>query len=93
MSTLDLIQQQVVQLPERMRQKLLRHLLVLMQQNDMHAHANSLSSNEYGEGLERALRVATSRNLFQEITDPVAWQRAIRCERDLPGRNGSEHDD
>ena len=34
-----------------------------------------------------ALRVLQQRGTFQQITDPVAWQREIRQDRPLPGRD------
>ena len=34
-----------------------------------------------------ALRQLQARGTFKKITDPVAWQREIRKDRPLPGRN------
>ena len=34
-----------------------------------------------------ALRQLQARGTFKKITDPVAWQRELRRDRPLPGRN------
>ena len=34
-----------------------------------------------------ALRQLQARGTFKKITDPVAWQREIRVDRPLPGRD------
>ena len=39
------------------------------------------------EAAAAALRELQRRGTFQHITDPVAWQREIRQDRPLPGRD------
>ncbi|HWK89106.1 MAG TPA: hypothetical protein VNP72_03900 [Longimicrobium sp.] len=39
-----------------------------------------------GEEMGRALEELAQMGAFSEITDPVAWQREIRRDRPLPGR-------
>ena len=39
-----------------------------------------------GKRMADALRELAKSNPFAEITDPVAWQREIRKDRPLPGR-------
>jgi hypothetical protein len=38
---------------------------------------------------QRAEALARELNRFREVADPVAWQREIRQDRPLPGRNGA----
>ena len=38
------------------------------------------------EAAAAALRLLSEMGTFREITDPVAWQREIRKDRPLPGR-------
>ena len=40
------------------------------------------------EAAMAALRRLRARGTFREIADPVAWQREIRRDRPLPGREG-----
>jgi hypothetical protein len=44
------------------------------------------SDAERGRRMAAALRKLAEMNAFAEITDPVAWQREIRKDRPLPGR-------
>ncbi len=39
-----------------------------------------------GKRMGAALRKLAEMNAFKDITDPVAWQREIRKDRPLPGR-------
>lgn len=39
-----------------------------------------------GEKLIRLLQEASGKKLFSHIQDPAAWQRDLRCDRSLPGR-------
>jgi hypothetical protein len=41
---------------------------------------------ERGRVMVEALAALVSRGTFAAITDPVAWQRAVRHERTLPAR-------
>lgn len=40
-----------------------------------------------GEKLIRLLREASDKKLFSHIQDPAAWQRDLRHDRPLPGRD------
>ena len=42
---------------------------------------------ERGAGMAAALREIASRGGIRSIPDPVAWQREIRKDRKLPGRD------
>ena len=39
-----------------------------------------------GTKLAKLMSEASEKNLFSDIKDPVAWQREIRKDRPLPGR-------
>ena len=41
----------------------------------------------HGEELARLLRMLAEKGTFDHIEDPVAWQREIRKDRPLPGRD------
>jgi len=41
-----------------------------------------------GERMVAALEKLAASGAFQDVTDPVAWQREIRRDRPLPGRDG-----
>ncbi|MDP2831727.1 MAG: hypothetical protein Q8Q28_00195 [Pseudomonadota bacterium] len=45
-----------------------------------------IDEEERGRRLAEALRKLQEAKPFAEITDPVAWQREIRQDRPLPGR-------
>ena len=47
---------------------------------------SEMSKEERGRGMAEALRELTKLNTFRDIADPVAWQREIREDRSLPGR-------
>ncbi|MEO5340862.1 MAG: hypothetical protein H7837_10180 [Magnetococcus sp. MYC-9] len=47
---------------------------------------SGISPEERQHLLAESLDVAARLNPFREITDPVAWQREIRRDRPLPGR-------
>ena len=47
---------------------------------------SEMSKEERGRGMAEALRELTKLNTFSSITEAVAWQREIREDRPLPGR-------
>lgn len=46
-----------------------------------------IDKEERGRHLAEALRQLQAANPFKDIADPVAWQREIRQDRPLPGRD------
>ena len=44
------------------------------------------SEEPNGTKLAKLMAEASKKNLFSDIKDPVAWQREIRKDRPLPGR-------
>lgn len=85
MTTLEMIASQVARLPEALRVELLHYALFLEQRI-----ANGQSARESPEDRQRllaeSLESAARLDPFQGIADPVAWQREIRQDRLLPGR-------
>lgn len=47
----------------------------------------SVISENTGEALVEAARRIRELGIFDEIEDPIAWQREIRKDRPLPGRS------
>ena len=45
-----------------------------------------MSKAERGRAMASALIQLAKANIFAEIVDPIAWQREIRQDRDLPNR-------
>ena len=48
---------------------------------------SDLPKGERGRRMRAALEKLSRLNAFAEIKDPVAWQREIRKDRPLPGRD------
>lgn len=46
-----------------------------------------VDEKERGRRLAEALRNLQAANPFKDIADPVSWQREIRQDRPLPGRD------
>jgi hypothetical protein len=57
--------------------------LELLPKNECHILENKITGRE---ALSIALDNAVRTNIFNDIKDPVAWQREIRKDRALPGR-------
>jgi hypothetical protein len=57
--------------------------LELLPKNECHILENKMAGRE---ALSIALDNAVRTNIFNDIKDPVAWQREIRKDRALPGR-------
>lgn len=49
--------------------------------------SSEFDAEERGRLLAEALRQLQAANPFKDVTDPVAWQREMRQDRPLPGRN------
>jgi hypothetical protein len=57
------------------------HVTVLEQEPSAEGHAR-------GHAMAALLEKLAERHTFATITDPVRWQRELRQERVLPGRDG-----
>lgn len=59
-------------------------ILELYPKNECHIVENL---NTQQQTLKEALEAAVATNPFADIADPAAWQREIRQDRPLPGRD------
>jgi hypothetical protein len=59
-------------------------ILELFTENECHIVENI---NTQQQALKEALEAAVATNPFADIADPAAWQREIRQDRPLPGRD------
>ena len=57
------------------------HVTILEQEPPSDAHA-------CGHAMAALLEKLAERDTFSDITDPVKWQRELRQDRVLPGRDG-----
>jgi len=61
---------------------------VLFLETQLGKHPVSLDTSERKHRLGQALEKLVEARPFGDIVDPVAWQREIRKDRPLPGREG-----
>lgn len=86
MNTLDVIAEHAARLPESLKVELLHYTLFLEQKLNNPIHTSRLIEPERRQLLRDTLEAAVRVNPFREIADPVAWQREMRQDRSLPGR-------
>ncbi|MBF0158709.1 MAG: DUF2281 domain-containing protein [Magnetococcales bacterium] len=93
MTTLEHITQHAARLPEALQIEVL-HFAMFLDQKQSTAINPSIETAESEEAiahrrdvLAKALEAAVRLNPFRDISDPVAWQREIRQDRPLPGRD------
>ncbi|MBF0132906.1 MAG: hypothetical protein HQL75_10020 [Magnetococcales bacterium] len=86
MTTLEIITSHVARLPEALRIELLHYALFLEQRFAKTGQTIEDPPEERQHLLAESMEAATRLNPFQEISDPVTWQREIRRDRPLPGR-------
>lgn len=86
MNTLENINRHVARLPEALRVELLHYALFLEQRIAAEGQTTETPPEERQRLLAESLDAASRLNPFREIPDPVAWQRQIRRDRPLPGR-------
>ena len=82
------ILQDVEQLPEVLQSEILDfvHFLKYKESKNKTTEANIQAPN--GKKIADILnRMAARESAFSDITDPVEWQRKIRKDRPLPGRD------
>lgn len=82
MTLFEQIQNQVQQLPPEKQAEVLDFVTFLQQRTSI------LSSNagQRKEKLRNALATLAELGTFADIGDPVEWQRQLRKDRTLPGR-------
>ena len=79
------ILEDVKKLPVQMQEETLdfvRSLADKQRQSDL----TDTDREPNGTKLARLMQEASTKNLFADIKDPAAWQREIRKDRPLPGR-------
>ncbi|MBF0136363.1 MAG: DUF2281 domain-containing protein [Magnetococcus sp. DMHC-1] len=81
MTTLENITRHAVRLPEALQIELLHYALYLEQRFARTGQPIEIPSEERQRLLAESLEAAARLNPFQEISDPVAWQREIRQDR------------
>ena len=86
MNTLDVIAEHAARFPESLKVELLHYTLFLEQKLNNPIHTSRLIESERRQLLRDSLEAAVQVNPFREIADPVAWQREMRRDRPLPGR-------
>jgi len=84
MNTAEIIFHHLEQFPEAVQSEVLDFVLFLQQKADLSsAH---FTVNERRTKLRETMIALQQLNVFSEIENPENWQRDIRTERHLPGR-------
>ena len=84
MTLLEQIEEQLRVLPPEKQEEVLDFITFLRQQ--MQATGSKTAEEERRKRLKNAFETLAEMGTFSEITDPVEWQRQIRKDRPLPGR-------
>lgn len=83
MALIEQIEQQLITLPPEKQNEVLDFILFLQQR----IQTTPVSAEEErGQRIKAALQNLTELNAFADIADPGEWQRQIRQDRELPGR-------
>ena len=84
MTTLEQLTQTVRGLPDQVQREVLHYALTLAdraaEEESIPPETTVVRRRALGEALEAAARL----NPFEEVSDPVAWQRELRQDRVLP---------
>jgi hypothetical protein len=78
------IQQQLSALPPEKQSEVLDFIAFL--QERARSVRSASAEAERGKRIKAALQTLAELGTFADITDPVEWQRQIRKDRPLPGR-------
>lgn len=73
-------------LPAELQAEALDFVLFLKQKHQRNADDAINSEKPVGNNLATVLAEGAQKGLFANVIDPVTWQRAIRADRVLPGR-------
>ncbi len=84
MTLTEQIQKQLNKLPPEKQSEVLDFITFL--QERARSAQSALAEAERGTRIKAALQTLADLNTFADITDPVEWQRQIRKDRPLPGR-------
>ena len=85
MTLAEQIQNQLRQLPPDKQSEVLDFITFL--QERVRASQSAYAEAERGQRIKAALQKLAELNTFADIKDPVEWQRQIRKDRHLPGRD------
>jgi hypothetical protein len=83
MALLEQIEKQLTQLPPEKQNEVLDFILFLQQRLQS---VPTTTEAERGQRIKAAFHTLAKLNTFGDIEDPVAWQKQIRQDRSLPGR-------
>ena len=88
MSIQETINQHLTNLPENLQAEILDFVMFLKykQHKSFYNSDNVLTEEQRRPIIGDCLTRLAQRNPFSDIEDPVAWQREIRKDRLLPGR-------
>ncbi|MDD2735970.1 MAG: hypothetical protein PHF56_18710 [Desulfuromonadaceae bacterium] len=84
MNTAEKIFRNVEQFPDVIQAEVLDFVLFLQQKNRL--NVTTLSSDERRNKLREVMIHLQQSNVFSEIENPASWQREVRADRTLPGR-------
>ena len=84
MTLLEQIEKEVRVLPPEKQAEVLDFITFLQQR--IQATRSETAEAERRKRLKKAFQTLAEMRTFSEITDPVEWQRQIRKDRPLPGR-------
>ena len=84
MTLLEQIEEQLRVLPPEKQEEVLDFITFLQQR--MQATRSASPDEERGTRIKAALQQLAELGTFADIKDPVEWQRQIRKDRPLPGR-------
>ena len=84
MTLLEQIEKQLSALPPEKQIEALDFITFLQQQAQ--SVRTATAEQERGKRIKAALQTLAELGTFADITDPVEWQRQIRKDRPLPGR-------
>jgi len=89
MSIQETINQHLSTLPENLQAEILNFVLFLeYQRQPGNITPTAFSEEQRRQKLGECLEQLAKHSPFSDIKDPVAWQREIRKDRALPGREG-----
>ena len=84
MAIIELIQKNAAQLPPEKQMEVLDFIAFLRQ--CQHPARKPASSTERTQAIKKSLKTLADMRVFADIHDPVEWQRGLRQELPLPGR-------
>lgn len=88
MSIQETINQHLCALPENLQAEILNFVLFLKHQKLPNSVTPAtLVDEQRRQKLDECLTQLAKNNPFADIDDPIAWQRGIRKDRHLPGRD------